>query len=436
MRIKGPLLPLTTMTLCLAACSADGGREARTRTTTSSSEWSVGGLVSGRSETSVTEPIDEARNEEARNESVSAQAERLTAGDYDDLLNPDLYADYAGRFLQVADTQLPFVDTRSRVTVRVVDAQGRPVPQARVDVRRSGAPLRLVAGADGIASFYPAFDRIGTQTQIDIASAAGTASRTVRLGAQDGRTITIGLPGAARPTDALDLVLAIDTTGSMGDEIAYLQSELDGILARLRRESGNLDLRIGLILYRDEGDAYVTRAFPLSADAGLMRARLFEQSAGGGGDMPEAMDRALLEAERMQWRPQAAKAMLLIGDAPPHREALEATLAATQRLRAQGVRIVPVAASGVEDSTQYMMRTMAALTQGRYIFLTDDSGIGDPHAEPDVACYVVTRLDQLIARVLAGIVAGRRIEPAQGEVIRAVGDYDAGRCRTPQLAMN
>lgn len=76
-----------------------------------------------------------------------------------------------------------------------------------------------------------------------------------------------------------------------------------------------------------------------------------------------------------------------------------------------------------------MMRTMAALTQGRYIFLTDDSGLGDSHAEPDLACYVVSRLDQVIARVLAGIVEGRRIEPGREEIIRTVGTYDRGRCR-------
>jgi hypothetical protein len=35
---------------------------------------------------------------------------------------------------------------------------------------------------------------------------------------------------------------------------------------------------------------------------------------------------------------------------------------------------------------------MAALTQGRYILLTDDSGIGNAHAEPDIACHVATRL--------------------------------------------
>ena len=144
--------------------------------------------------------------------------------------------------------------------------------------------------------------------------------------------------------------------------------------------------------------------------------------------MPEAVDQALAAADRMQWRPGVAKAMLLVADAPPHQDRLAPTLAVTERLRSQGVQIVPVAASGVDDSAQYVMRTMAALTQGRYIFLTDDSGVGNPHAEPDLACYVVTRLDQLIGRVLAGIAEGRRIEPGRDEVIRAVGHYDRGRC--------
>ena len=45
---------------------------------------------------------------------------------------------------------------------------------------------------------------------------------------------------------------------------------------------------------------------------------------------------------------------------------------------------------------------MAALTQSRYLFLTDDSGIGNPHAAPAIDCYLVTRLDALL-RHLAGL---------------------------------
>ena len=222
----------------------------------------------------------------------------------------------------------------------------------------------------------------------------------------------------------------------MGDEMAYLQAELDSIVARLEQEAGDLDLRIGVVVYRDEGDDYVVRSIPLTGDIHALRAALAEQEAGGGGDTPEAVDQAVAAAGRMQWRPGAAKAMLLVADAPPHAEALAPTLASTQKLRALGVQVVPVAASGVEHSAEYVMRTMAALTQGRYIFLTDDSGVGNSHAEPNLACYVVTRLDQLIGRVLAGIAEGRRIEPSESEIIRTVGDYDHGRCGVAGMVPN
>ena len=59
-----------------------------------------------------------------------------------------------------------------------------------------------------------------------------------------------------------------------------------------------------------------------------------------------------------------------------------------------------VAASGVADKAEYAMRAMAAATQSRYLFLTDDSGVGNPHAPPAIDCYLVTRLDALVRLAL------------------------------------
>jgi Mg-chelatase subunit ChlD len=426
---------LMALPICLAACAQpaenaveDAAADAVT-TTTTTRELNIGGIVTAKKETSITEPSERLEEPVSDRERPNAQSGVLTAGDYDDLLNPELYADYATRFRDRSGEQLPFVDTRSRVAFKVVDRDGRPVPFARVDVGRKGTPLRLVAAADGVASFYPAFDRVPAKTDIRIASQAGAAGRALDLTGSGGRRISVSLPGQAAQVSAMDLALMIDTTGSMGDEMAFLQAELDAIISRLKREAGNLDLRISVIAYRDEGDEYVVRATPLTKDIGAVRETLATHEASGGGDLPEAVDRAMAAAERMQWRADAAKAILFVADAPPHESGMMATLTSTGRLRAQGVQIVSVAASGVEENAQYLMRTMAALTQGRYIFLTDDSGVGNLHAEPDINCYVVTRLDQLIARVLAGMVQGRRIEAGQGEVIRTVGDYDRGRCR-------
>jgi hypothetical protein len=158
---------------------------------------------------------------------------------------------------------------------------------------------------------------------------------------------------------------------------------------------------------------------------------LRQQSAGGGGDYPEAMDQALIRAAGQGWRPDAVKTMLLVADAPPHDENFGTSWLAARHLRANRVQIVPVAASGVADKAEYAMRAMAALTQSRYTFLTDDSGIGNPHAAPAIDCYLVTRLDALLRRVIDSQLSGRRVEPDQREVIREVGQYDNGRCIIP-----
>jgi hypothetical protein len=123
--------------------------------------------------------------------------------------------------------------------------------------------------------------------------------------------------------------------------------------------------------------------------------------------------------------------MLLVADAPPHDENFGTSWLAARHLRASRVQIVPVAASGVADKAEYAMRAMAALTQSRYTFLTDDSGIGNAHAAPAIDCYLVTRLDALLRRVIDSQLSGRRIEPDKQEVIRSVGQYDNGRCIIP-----
>jgi len=45
--------------------------------------------------------------------------------------------------------------TRTRVAVKIVDAAGNAVPQARIEMARKGRVLRLVSGADAAALFTP-----------------------------------------------------------------------------------------------------------------------------------------------------------------------------------------------------------------------------------------------------------------------------------------
>jgi hypothetical protein len=358
-----------------------------------------------------------------------SQTGLLTAGDYDDLLNPTLFARYAERYLQNHRSgDLPFVDTRERVLVRVTTTDGKPIPFARVAITSSGQQegVSLITGADGRVAAFPRLDGLGDKIVISV---AGAPPRPVSIAALSAdRLVTIQVPTGAKPVRALDLLLNIDTTGSMSDELTYLQSELASIVDTLKRNNPGVDVRVGLIVYRDIGDEYVVRSMPFTADINDLQSKLRVQRADGGGDYPEAVDQALAAATAFDWRTDAAKAMLFVADAPAHDNKMATSWSSTQALRKKGVHIVPVAASGVANEAEFLMRNMAAATQSRYIFLTDDSGVGNAHAEPDVPCYIVTRLNGLVGRTLSGFVSGHRVEPSADQIIRRVGDYDKGLC--------
>ena len=134
------------------------------------------------------------------------------------------------------------------------------------------------------------------------------------------------------------------------------------------------------------------------------------------------------------WRTTSQKIILLVADAPPHDDDIQTTWNYVLQARSQQIHIVPVAASGVDDSAEFLMRAMAAATHSRYLFLTDDSGVGNSHAEPTIDCYVVTRLNNTIARVLDSLISGERIEPEVNDVIRTSGIYDQGVCQDPNMA--
>ena len=364
---------------------------------------------------------------------VQPQSGLLTAGDHDDLLNPALYARYVARFLdRIQIPGIPRLDTARVLTVVVEDTRGRPVPFAPVRITcADGNSLSLATLADGTAVFYPSVDRLGERVRVSVDRSGQQAREVILDDAPGGQRQTITYSHTTRPVRKFDLLLAVDTTGSMGDEMDYLKSELRTILADLKRTHPGLDIRLGLVAYKDLGDVYVTRTFPFTGRLETMQGHLAAQHAGGGGDYPEAMDLALHRAVLQDWRPDAVKSLLLVADAPPHDQNVGRTWHAAEVARAKRIQIVPVAASGVGDKAEYVMRAMAAATQSRYIFLTDDSGIGNPHAPPAVDCYLVTRLDRLVRRVLDCQISGRRVEPREGEVIRTVGRYDNGKCILP-----
>lgn len=232
------------------------------------------------------------------------------------------------------------------------------------------------------------------------------------------------------PRETLDVGLLIDTTGSMGDEIRYLQAEFLALSADIKRLHPDAAQRWSLVVYRDEGDSYVTRTFDFGSDPAAFDATLAAQSAAGGGDFPEAPEKGLADATRLGWRTDDASARLLfwVADAPHHdanKTAMANAIRAAQQMR---VHVYPVASSGIDELAERTMRSAAQLTGGRYLFLTDDSGIGNSHKEPTVPCYYVTKLDDAILRMVDIELSGAYYEPDPAQIIRTGGDPRSGVC--------
>ena len=121
--------------------------------------------------------------------------------------------------------------------------------------------------------------------------------------------------------------------------------------------------------------------------------------------------------------------MFWVADAP-HHVGKEAVLAdAVHGAQKLGVHIYPVAASGADALLEHTMRSSAQLTGGRYLFLTDDSGIGDAHKEPEIPCYFVTKLDHAIERMVDIEMSGIYHEPSAAEILRTGGDPKKGQCQ-------
>jgi hypothetical protein len=262
------------------------------------------------------------------------------------------------------------------------------------------------------------------------------------------RLLQRSLPGAMSSTDdehddandkfsaerdarsLLDISLVIDTTGSMGDEIDYLQTEFLALSESIENLYPDSDQRWSLVVYRDIGDAYVTQEYDFDSDVSTFRDRLDEQAASGGGDFPEAPDAALDAMTNLDWRDgdDVARLVFWVADAPHHDQNATAMTEAIRTSADLDVHIYPVASSGIEELTELTMRSAAQLTGGRYLFLTDDSGVGGEHKEPTIPCYFVTRLDTAILRMVDIELSGTYHEPAADEVVRTGGDPKSGRC--------
>jgi Mg-chelatase subunit ChlD len=177
----------------------------------------------------------------------------------------------------------------------------------------------------------------------------------------------------------VDVVFALDTTGSMAGLIDGAKRKVWAIANRVVSGQPRPDVRIGLVAYRDRGDEYITRVVPLTRDIDSVHEHLSGFQADGGGDGPEHVNQALADSIRkMQWDSgeNVLKLIFLVGDAPPHddyRDGMTA-ISLAKEAKQEGI-VINAIRCGSDPYAETAWRAIASAASGRYASIAQDGGV-------------------------------------------------------------
>lgn len=357
---------------------------------------------------------------------VKTPAGLITAGAWNDNENYEAWralfeqssdSDDKGKFFGYTGTKSWGFDSynRLKVTVGLANDADARVAGATVVAKSSDGAVVFEAVTDATGVAYLFTD--GEAGSITVSSGEHTA--TANYTQEASEEISVTLDGSAEKKDIIDIMFVVDVTGSMGDELYFLKNELADVIDKVAQRYSDATINLALLFYRDDGDrekfAYhnftnVTNQLGLAA----IQLSLDKQNANGGGDYPEAVDEALELAVSKQWNTAATTKLIFhVLDAPPHSktEDMERYKASVEAAASKGIRICPILCSGAEILTEYVVRQAALYTAGTFIFVTDDSGIGNAHHDPQLPNVTIEALNSLLVRIIDGYHSGEFAPP-------------------------
>jgi hypothetical protein len=183
----------------------------------------------------------------------------------------------------------------------------------------------------------------------------------------------LGIP-ARKPR--VEVVFCLDTTGSMGGLIEGAKQKIWAISNQIVSGKPTPDLKVGLLAYRDRGDAYITKLTPLTDDLDAVYSTIKEYRADQGGDGPESVNQALHEAvTKFQWSTDTGtlRIVFLVGDAPPHMDYKDdVKYAETCKLAADKGILVNAVQCGKDAECARVWQDIAARAGGDYVQIAQD----------------------------------------------------------------
>lgn len=339
--------------------------------------------------------------------SIDVKAGVLTAGEINDFSKWEMWKDLTTAELKEHQSKWQLA-VSGRYSVQVLNENGGAVINARVVLRDEVDTELFVAKTDntGKAELWSNLNpSLTTKKPASIAVYYEDEYHLIKRPIPFEQGInSVKLNVACNEPNKVEVAFVVDATGSMGDEINFLKAELNDVIYQVKNSHPTLHFRYANVFYRDHGDAYLTKPMPFTTSLSETVAYISEQHAMGGGDYEEAVEIALDSTiHHLNWSADArTRIIFLVLDAPPHNNPeIQASLENSMRSAAEkGIRIVPLVASGINKSGEYLMRTLALATNGTYAFLTNHSGVGNDHIEPSTDSYKVELLNDLMVRIM------------------------------------
>ncbi|MBR5088950.1 MAG: hypothetical protein IK093_05940, partial [Ruminiclostridium sp.] len=262
------------------------------------------------------------REPESEKSAITSQARAglLTGGEWRDNSNFTFWKKLFEHRSDWADVTEEYdLDTRSRIAVRVKDSNGNPAAGLTVKLADGSKTIlwETVTDSRGEAFLFPTLlpdDDKTVPTEIIAETPDGRAViEEVPANYRDTDVaVEMTVPNSFPMRDKLDLMLMVDTTGSMGDELKYLQTELENVINRVV-DNTQANVMLSVNFYRDVSDDYVVRDFGFTDRISIALDHLEDQRSGGGGDYPEAVTTALDNGiNKHDWRSDSEKIMLLV----------------------------------------------------------------------------------------------------------------------------
>ncbi len=339
------------------------------------------------------------------NQGDGGEAGLITAGEWNDLDNWDFWNDLVDG--QDYNTMPAYWDfySNNRFSVLVM-SNGEALVDSKIELFKDD-DSEWIARTDNTGKaelWYGLYEETSSIQEKDFSIKINDQDVATDLTLVEDGVNELAVDMEKNSSTRVEISFIVDATGSMADELEFLKEDLKDVIQQVEDQNNALDILTSTVFYRDEQDDYLTKKSDFTSDLDETISFINKQSAAGGGDFPEAVHTALeVGINELQWSTTArTRISFLLLDAPPHytTDIVNDIHAIVEDAARKGIKIIPITASGIDKETEFLMRFMAISTNGTYVFITDDSGIGGEHLEASVGEFKVELLNELMVRLI------------------------------------